>query len=86
MDNKIYFTRLNKDKAAGEDEIKRFEKSALSDLGRGKDLYIIEQFPKSFFYFASKVKLEKTVDAVSSLSELSNSRLFRVVTTHSMYA
>lgn len=85
MDNKIYFTRINKEKGAGEDEIKRFEKSALSDLGRGKDVYIIEQFPKKFFCFATKIRLEKVAEPVSSLSELSNSRLFRVVSTHSMY-
>ena len=85
MDNKIYFTRLNKGKPATEDEIKRFEKSALSDLGRRKEVYIIEKFPKKFFYFATKIRLEKVVESVSSLSAVSNSRLFKVVSTHSIY-
>lgn len=85
MDNKIYFTRVNKEKAANEDEIKRFEKSAISDFSRGKEVYIIEKFPKKFFHLATKIRIEKVVDPVSSLSALSNSRLFRVVSANSMY-
>lgn len=85
LDNKIYFTRPNKDEMAKEDEIKRFEKSALSDFSRGKEVYIIEKFPKNFFYFATKIRLEKVTEPVPSLSEASNSHLFKVVTTHNIY-
>lgn len=85
MDNKIYFTRTKKDVVADEDEIFRFEKSALSDIGRGKDVYIIEQFPKKFFNYAAKIKLEKVTEQDITLSELSNSRLFRVTSRHSLY-
>ncbi|MBU0635653.1 hypothetical protein KKE06_01375 [Candidatus Micrarchaeota archaeon] len=85
MDNEVYLTRVNKNKAAGEDEIKRFEKSALSSANRGKKVFLIEQFPKQFWYFATKIRLEKVIEPVSSLSKLSNSRLFKVVSTNSMY-
>jgi hypothetical protein len=85
MDDTIYFTRLNKEKEASEDEIKSFEKSAISDFSKGKEVYIIEKFPKKFFYFATKIKIEKVVDPVPSLSTLSNSRLFKVVSTGSIY-
>ncbi|MFH0954811.1 MAG: hypothetical protein V1777_01795 [Candidatus Micrarchaeota archaeon] len=85
MDNKVYFTRTKKDEAADEDEIFRFEKSALSDIGRGKDVYIIEQFPRKFFNYAAKIKLEKVIEPVVTLSELSNSRLFHVTSRHSLY-
>jgi len=85
MDNKIYFTRLNKEKGASEDEVKSFEKSAISDFRRGKEVYIIEKFPKKFFYYATQIRLEKVVDSVSSLSALSNSRLFKVVSTPNIH-
>lgn len=85
MDNKIYLTRFNKGKEANEDEVKRFEKSALSAFARGKEVYIIEKFPKKFFQLATKIRIEKVVDNVSSLSALSNSRLFKVVLTGSIY-
>lgn len=85
MNNRIYFTRPNKEKEANEDEIKSFEKSALSDFKRGKEVYIIEKFPKKFFHLATKIKIEKVVGRVSSLSPLSNSRLFRVLSANSIY-
>lgn len=85
MDNKIYFTRFNKGKEANEDDIKRFEKSAISDLRRGKEVYIIEKFPKKFFQLATKIRIEKVIDPVSSLSAISNSRLFKVISTCSIY-
>ncbi len=84
-DNKIYFTRYNKELEATEDEIKRFEKSALSDFDRGKQVFIIEKFPKKFFNLATKIKLEKVEEPDSTLSELSNSRLFKVVSAFSIY-
>ena len=83
--NQIVFTRNNKETPANEEEIKQFEKTALSGFGRGKEVFIIEQFPKSFFYFASKIRLEKVAAPVSTLSEQSNSRLFKVLSTHSMF-
>lgn len=85
MDNKIYFTRTKKDEPADEEEIHRFEKSALSDIGRGHDVYIIELFPKRFFNYAIKIKLEKVTEIDSSQSEDANSRLFRVTSRHSLY-
>lgn len=85
MENAIYFTRPNKDVAASEDDVKRFEKSAIADFGRGKKVFIIEAFPKKFFFYATKIRLEKTTEPVAALSELSNSRLFKVVSTHSIY-
>lgn len=85
MDNMIYFTRPNKEKEASEDEVKSFEKYATSDFNRGKEVYIIEKFPKRFFYFATKIRLKKVVDYVSSLSALSNSRLFKVIFTNNIY-
>lgn len=77
--NKVYFTRFNEDKIASENEIHSFEKSALSDFTRGKEVYIIEKFPKKFFGYATKIKLEKVEESVSSLSAIANSRLFKVV-------
>lgn len=85
IDNKIYFTRFNKGKAASEEEIQLFEKSALSDFTRGKEVYIIEKFPKKFFSHATKIRLEKVDEPVSSLSALSNSRLFKVVSHYREY-
>ena len=85
MMNKVYFTRAKKNEIADEDEIFRFEKSALSDIGRGKDVYIIEQFPKKFFHYAGKIKLEKVTEPDATLSEADNLRLFRVTSRHSMY-
>ena len=85
MDNKIYFTRTNKDQEANEEEIKRFEKSALADFGRGNEVFIIEKLPKKFFHYATKVRIEKVDESDPSLSELSNSMLFQVFSTHSMY-
>jgi|SRR3989338_5124414 len=85
MNDKIYFTRANKEKEADEDEIKSFEKCALSDFKRGNEVYIIEKFPKKFFHLATKIKIEKVVENVSSLSPISNSRLFRVVSANSIY-
>lgn len=85
MDNKVYFTRFNKEKEANEDEIRRFEKSALSDFGRGKEVYIIEKFPKKFFQLATKIRIEKVAETVASLSAISNTRLFKVISTCSIY-
>jgi len=85
MSNRIYFTRANKEKEADEGEIKSFEKSALSDFKRGKEVYIIEKFPKKFFHLATKIRIEKVVGNVSSLSPLSNSRLFQVFSANSIY-
>ncbi len=85
MSDRIYFTRANKEKEADEDEIRSFEKSALSDFKRGKEVYIIEKFPKKFFHLATKIRIEKVVERVSSLSPLSNSRLFRVISANSIY-
>ena len=85
MDNKIYFTRPNSTQEATEDEVKRFEKSALADFSRGKEVYIIEQFPRKFFGYATKIRLEKVIEPTIALSPVSNSFLYRVVSTHSMY-
>ena len=85
MGSKVYFTRPNKGKEASEDEIKSFEKSALADFSQGKDVYIIEKFPKRFFHFATKIQIEKVIEPVSSLSAVSNSRLFKVVARHGLY-
>lgn len=85
MDNIVYHTRSNKDVAASEDDVKRFEKTALADFARGKKVYLIEAFPKKFFYYATKIRLEKVSEPVASLSELSNSQLFKVVSTHNIY-
>jgi len=83
--NKIYITRPNKDTEATPEEIQRFEKTTLADFGRGKDVYLIEKFPKRFFIHATKIKLEKVDEPVSTLSDESNSRLFRVLSTYSIY-
>lgn len=85
IDNKVYFTRFNKGKEASEDEIQRFEKSALSDFSRGKEVYIIEKFPKKFFSYATRIRLEKVEEPVSTLSAVSNSRLFKVVSHYRNY-
>lgn len=85
INNKIYFTRPNKDKEASEDDIKQFEKTAIADVNRGKEVYIIEKFPKKFFYMATKIRIEKAEENVASLSALSNSRLFRVFSNNSLY-
>lgn len=85
MDNKIYFTRFNRGKEANEDEVKRFEKSAISDIGRGKQVYIIEKYPKKFFQLATRIRIEKVAETVASLSAISNARLFKVILTGSIY-
>lgn len=85
LSNKIYLTRPNKDIEANEDDVKRFEKFALADFKMGKDVYIIEKFPKKFYYFATKIRIEKVVEPISSLSAVSNSRLFKVISTSSIY-
>lgn len=85
MDNAVYCTRLHEDKAADQDEIKRFEKTALSNFNRGKKVFLIEQFPKQFWYFATKIRLEKVEQPVATLSAVSNSRLFKVISTNSIY-
>ncbi|MBN1941429.1 MAG: hypothetical protein JW772_04580 [Candidatus Diapherotrites archaeon] len=79
MDNRVYLTRPNKEKEASDEEIKIFEKSALSGVNKGKEVYLIEKFPKRFFCHATRIKLEKVTENVSTLSALSNSRLFKVV-------
>ena len=84
MPNEIYFTRYNKDQEATGDDIRRFEKSAISDMGRGKKVFIIEKFPKKFFQLATKIRIEKVEEKVSSLSVASNSRLFKVIRTGSI--
>ena len=85
MDNKIYFTRANKNIAANEDEIKQFEKSTLSNFSKKKEVYIIERFPKKFYYYATKIRIEKVAKRDSFLSPLSNSRLFQVFPTQSIF-
>ncbi len=85
MTNKVFFTRPNNEQEASEEEVIRFEKSALADVHRGRDVYIIEQFPRKFFGYATKIRLEKVIQPVATLSELSNSRLYRVVSTHNIY-
>ena len=85
MGEKIYFTRPNKDQEANAEEVKSFEKSALSNFKRGNEVYIIEKFPRQFFQFSTKIKMEKITDPVPTLSPLSNSRLYRAVSTHSIY-
>ncbi len=85
MDNKIYLTRRNEELVATEDDIKLFEKSALFEFAKGNDVYIIEKFPIKFFGHATKIRLQKVSVPVSSLSEESNSRLFKVVSAHSIY-
>ncbi|HIH33534.1 MAG TPA: hypothetical protein HA227_04780 [Candidatus Diapherotrites archaeon] len=85
MRKDVYFTRTHKGKEANEDEVREFERSALSDFGRGNKVFIIEKFPKKFFQLATRIKLEKVDEPVSSLSALSNSRLFRVVSANSIY-
>jgi len=85
MGTRVYVTRPNKEKEADQDEIKKFEKSALSYFGRGNQVYIIEKFPKKFFQLATKIRIEKATEPVSSLSALSNSRLFKVILTNKFY-
>lgn len=85
MQHQVFFTRPNKDVAASQEDILRFEKSALSDLGRGKEVYIIELFPRRFFSYAVKIRLEKVVEPIASLPALSNQHLFRVFSTNSIY-
>ncbi|HLD58865.1 MAG TPA: hypothetical protein VI977_04470 [archaeon] len=85
MNDRIYFTRANKEKAATPEEIRVFEKSALADFDKGKEVYIIEKFPKKFFYFATKIKIEKVEEPISTLSAASNSMLFKVVSANSLY-
>ncbi len=85
MDNKIYFTRHNKEKEANTDDIRRFEKSAIADICRGKEVFIIEKYPKKFFQLATRIRIEKAVETVASLSATSNARLFKVILTGSIY-
>ena len=85
INNKIYFTRPNKDEEANEDDIKSFEKTAIADVNRGKEVFIIEKFPKKFFYMATKIRIEKVDEPVAALSDLANSRLFKVVSNNSLY-
>ncbi|MBI4053225.1 MAG: hypothetical protein HY394_04260 [Candidatus Diapherotrites archaeon] len=83
--NRIYLKRPNDEKEASEDDIRQLERSAIAGFNMGKEVYIIEKFPKKFFYFATKIRIEKVADRVASLSAVSNSRLFRVVPSHSVY-
>ncbi len=85
MVNTVYFTRHNKEEEANADDIRRFEKSAISDIGRGKIVFIIEKYPKKFFQLATRIRIEKVVEKVASLSALSNSRLFKVILTGDIY-
>ena len=85
MDNKIYFTRRNKGKEATNENIRHFEKSALSDIQRGKEVFIIEKFPKKFFQLATRIRIEKVVENVPLLSSRANARLFKVFRTGSIY-
>jgi len=83
--NKVYLTRPNKEKAASEDEIRQLERSANSYFNMGKEVYIVEKFPKNFFYFATKIRLQKVVDRVKSMPAISNAMLFRIVPSNSMH-
>jgi len=85
LDNRVYYTRPNKEKAATEDEIIRFEKFVLADIHRGKQFFIIEEFPIKFFGYATKIRLQKVMEPVGTLSEESNGRLYKVVSTSSIY-
>ena len=85
ISNKIYLKRPNDENEANEDDIRQLERSAIAGFNMGKEVYIIEKFPKKIFYFATKIRIEKVVDRVKSLSALSNSRLFKVVPSHSVY-
>jgi hypothetical protein len=85
MDNKVYLTRANKEKVATEDEVKQFEKSAIAQLSKGKDVYLIEAFPNKFFGYATRIRLEKEVVSVSTLTETANTQLFKVVATGNIY-
>jgi len=85
MFNDIYFTREKKNQEASVEEIQKFERSAIMDFGRGNRVYIIEKFPKKFYQLATRIKLEKVMEPVATLSELSNSRLFKVVSANSLY-
>ena len=78
VDNKIYFTRQNKEEEATEENIRHFEKSAISDVQRGKEVFIIEKFPKKFFQLATRIRIEKVVENIPSLSVKSNTRLFKI--------
>lgn len=85
MGNRIYITRPNKEKEANQEEIKQVEKSAISYFNRGNQVYIIEKFPKKFFQLAAKIRIEKVIEPVSSLSKLSNSRLFKISLANNNY-
>ncbi len=80
----IYLTRPNKETEADEDDIKRFEKSAISNFNLGNRVYLIEKFPKKFFQLATKIRIEKASEHFSSLSEQSNSMLFKVFLTNNI--
>ena len=84
MINDVYFTRENKNIEANSEEVLKFERSAVLDFGRGNRVFIIEKFPKKFFQFATRIKLEKVIEPLSTLSPLSNSRLFKVVSANSI--
>lgn len=85
MINDIYFTRENKNTEANAEEVQKFERSALLDFGRGNRVFLIEKFPKRFYQLATRIKLEKVNEPVLTLSALSNSRLFKIVTANSIY-
>lgn len=85
MDNKVYLTRNNKNREADGDDIKRFEKTAIADINRGREVYLIEKYPKKFFQLATRIRIEKVAEIVASLPAISNARLFKVFLTNSIY-
>ncbi len=85
MTETVYLSRPNREKEASGDDILQFENSALSLLRRGKDVYTIEAFPKRFFHYVSRIRLEKVDRVLPDLSALENAQLFKVVFSGSMY-
>ncbi len=81
----MYCTRQNKGVEATEDDIRRFEKSAIANIGQGKEVYLIEKYPKRFFHRATRIRIEKVAEKVASLSKGSNARLFKVFLTGNIY-
>ena len=64
---------------------KNISKALITIYDKPAISYIIEKFPKRFFYFATQIRIEKVVSSVSSLSRLSNSRLFKVISKNSIH-
>lgn len=85
MQRRVFLPKLRQGKHASGEDILRFEALAVYNLREGREVFTIEPFPKRYFYYLSKIRLEKVVERDPTLDDASNAQLFRVVLTGNIY-